>query len=48
MLLVYFPLLVLDAIIEMHRANLSMWQLARSEPIIILMEADPPPAAIAA
>jgi len=45
MTLLYLPFFVLDAMLEMHAC---MWKPLSKEPIIIVLEAEPPPAAIAA
>jgi hypothetical protein len=49
MLFLYMPYLVFDAMLEVCAASVATWQLAKSgEPVIILMDEEPPPAAIAA
>ena len=49
MLLLSWPYIVLDRMLEMFEASLTAWQTPASEPTIILLEEEPPElAAIAA
>lgn len=38
MLLFYLPYLVFDAALDFCAANVSLWQLAQREPILVMME----------
>jgi hypothetical protein len=47
--LLSLPYIVLDRMLEMYEANLSIWQIPKMEPTIIMLEEEPPePAAAAA
>jgi hypothetical protein len=47
--LLSLPYIVLDRMLEMYQTSLSIWQIPKREPTIIMLEEDPPePAAEAA
>jgi hypothetical protein len=45
MLLFSLPLLYFDGVLKVYQASLSMWQPKKSEPVIIMLEDEPSPAA---
>jgi hypothetical protein len=45
MLFAFFPLYVLDDLLELYAASLHIWH---KEPVVILMEEDPPEATLTA
>jgi hypothetical protein len=45
MLLFSLPLLYLDGVLKVYQASLSMWRPKKSEPVIIMLEDEPPPVA---
>jgi hypothetical protein len=45
MALLYLPVLLMDGLLETYEASLSAWALTKADPIIILLEEEPPPRA---